>query len=229
MGYISRFTPEPDGQGDYSASPSPYELLQSAVGDLRGPDNDFAPLTSPPAVQVTEFLRAWVHDHRLAITDGSSTRSFQRTGQFGFTGVILAFIPPSRLIGSNLDVYPLPNMGTGRSPVFVHAMLGVLADSPNPELAYDAMRHLAAGLRASSILPATRISAEGVAARATELPHEGANLVEQLMKNATYSTLSRRQAGLITNGIVGNIIFGDQHPQDALQAIVDQLRADDAG
>ena len=228
MGYISRFTPEPNGQGDYSASPSPYELLQSAVGDIRGPDNDFAPLTSPPAVQVAEFLRAWVHDHRLAITDGRSTRSFQRTGQFGFAGTILAFIQPSRLIGNNFDVYPLPNMGTGRSPVFVHAMLGVLADSPNPELAYDAMRHLTAGLRASSILPATRISAEGVAARATELPPEGANLVEQLMKNATYSTLSRRQAGLITNGIVGNIIFGDQHPEDALQAIVDQLRADDA-
>ncbi len=228
MGYLSRFTPEPNGDGDYSASPSPYELLQSAVGDLRGPDNDFAPLTSPPAVQVAEFLRAWVHDHRLAITDGRSTRSFQRTGQFGFAGTILAFIPPSRLIGSNIDIYPLPNMGTGRSPVFVHAMLGVLADSPNPEIAYDALRHLAAGLRSSSILPATKISAPGVAARATELPHEGANLVELLMRNAVYSTLSRRQAGLITNAIVGNIIFGDHHPQDALQALTDQLRADDA-
>ena len=47
------------------------------------------------------------------------------------------------------------------------------------------------------------------------------------MRNATYSALSRRQAGLITNGIVGNIIFGDQHPQDSLQAIVDQLRAEE--
>ena len=201
LGYISRFTPEPDGAGDYSASPSPYELLQSAVGDLRGPDNDFAPLTSPRAVQVAEFLRAWVHDHRLAITDGRSTRSFQRTGQFGFTDTILAFLSPSLLVSNSLDVYPLPNMGTGRSPVFVHAMLGVLASSPNPELAYDALRHLAAGLRSSSVLPATRISAEGVAARAPDLPPEGANLVEQLMTNAIYSTLSRRQAGLITNGI----------------------------
>ena len=226
MGYISRFTPEPNGQGDYSASPSPYELLQSAVGDLRGPDNDFAPLTSPPAVEVAEFLRAWVHDHRLAITDGRSTRSFQRTGQFGFSGVILAFIPPSRLIGNSLDIYPLPNMGTGRSPVFVHAMLGVLASSENPELAYDALRHLAAGLRSSSVLPATRISAEGVAARAPELPPEGANLVEQLMTNAVYSTLSRREAGIITNGVVGDIVFGDQHPEDGMQAIVDRLRAE---
>ena len=226
MGYISRFTPEPNGQGDYSASPSPYELLQSAVGDLRGPDNDFAPLTSPPAVQVAEFLRAWVHDHRLAITDGRSTRSFQRTGQFGFSGVILAFIPPSRLIGNSLEIYPLPNMGTGRSPVFVHAMLGVLASSENPELAYDALRHLAAGLRSSSVLPATRISAEGVAARAPELPPEGANLVEQLMTNAVYSTLSRREAGIITNGVVGDIVFGDQHPEDGMQAIVDRLRAE---
>ena len=229
LGYISRFSPEPDGNGDYDASPSPYDLLQSAVGDLRGPGNDFAPLTSPPAVQVAEFLRAWVHDHRLAITDGRSTRSFQRSGQFGFTGAILAFISPSRLIGTNLDVYPLPNMGAGRSPVFVHAMLGVLAGAPNPEIAYDALRHLAAGLRSSSVLPATRISAEGIAARTPDLAPEDANLIEQLMNNATYSTLSRRQAGLITNHIVGNIIFGDQHPNDGMQAIVDQLRAENAG
>ena len=188
MGYISRFSPEPDGQGDYDASPSPYELLQSAVGDLRGPGGDFEPLTSQPAVQVAEFLRAWVHDHRLAITDGRSTRSFQRSGQFGFTGTILAFIPPSRLVGNSLEVYPLPNMGAGRSPVFVHAMMGLVASAQNPEIAYDALRHLAAGLRSSSVLPATRISAEGIAARTPDLAPADANLIEQLMKNATYST-----------------------------------------
>ena len=228
LGYISRFTPEPDGDGDYDASPSPYELLQSAVGDLRGPNGDFEPLTSQPAVAVAEFLRAWVHDHRLAITDGRSTRSFQRTGQFGFAGSILAFIPPSRLIGSSLEVFPLPNMGAGRSPVFVHAMLGVLASAPNPETAYDALRHLAAGLRASSVLPATRISAEGIAARTPDLAPKDANLIEQLMTNATYSTLSRREAGLITNHIVGNIIFGDQHPDEGMQAIADSLREESA-
>ena len=229
MGYISRFSPEPDGNGDYDASPSPYELLQSAVGDLRGPDNDFAPLTTPPAIAVADFLRAWVHDHRLAVTDGGSTRSFRRTGQFGFMDSILAFVPPSRLIGTSLEVYPLPNMGAGRSPVFVHAMLGVLASAPNPEIAYDALRHLAAGLRSSSVLPATRIAADGIDARTPDLAAADANLIEQLMNNATYSTLSRRQAGIITNGIVGNIIFGDQHPEEGMQALADQLRADNAG
>ena len=48
------------------------------------------------------------------------------------------------------------------------------------------------------------------------------------MTTAVYSTLSRRQAGIITNGIVGDIIFGDQHSQDALQAIADRLRAEDS-
>ena len=103
-------------------------------------------------------------------------------------------------------------------------MMGVVAGTQNPEIAYDALRHLAAGLRSSSVLPATRISAEGIAARTPDLAPEDANLVEQLMKNATYSTLSRRQAGLITNGIVGNIIFGDHHPQEGMQALVDSLR-----
>ena len=46
------------------------------------------------------------------------------------------------------------------------------------------------------------------------------------MTNAVNSTLSRRQAGLITNGIVGDIIFSNEHPQDGMQAIVDRFPAE---
>ena len=67
-----------------------------------------------------------------------------------------------------------------------------------------------------------------MAARAPDLAPEGANLVEQLMTNAVYSTLSRRQAGLITNGIGGDIIFSNERPQDRRQAIVEQLRAEES-
>ena len=67
-----------------------------------------------------------------------------------------------------------------------------------------------------------------MAARAPDLAPEGANLVEQLMTNAVYSTLSRRQAGIITNGIVGDIIFSNERPQDRMQAIVEQLRAEES-
>lgn len=46
--------------------------------------------------------------------------------------------------------------------------LSILYDNPDdPKIAADLV---AAGLRSSSILPATRISAEGVAARAPDLP-----------------------------------------------------------
>ena len=48
------------------------------------------------------------------------------------------------------------------------------------------------------------------------------------MPNAVYSTLSRRQAGIITNGVVGDIVFGDQHPQEGMQAIANRLRAEDS-
>ena len=48
------------------------------------------------------------------------------------------------------------------------------------------------------------------------------------MTNAVYSTLSRRQAGIITNGIVGDIVFGDQRPQEGMQAIADRLSAEDS-
>ena len=99
--------------------------------------------------------------------------------------------------------------------------LGILSVNPDdPKIAADP--------RLTSALPATRLSTEGVATRAPDLPPEGANPVEQLMTTAVYSTLSRRQAGIITNGIVGDIIFGDQHSQDALQAIADRLRAEDS-
>ena len=102
--------------------------------------------------------------------------------------------------------------------------LSILYESPDdPKIEADLD---AAGLRSSSLLPATRLSAEGVAARAPDLPPEGANLIEQLMINAVYATLSRRQVGIITKGVGGNIVFGDQHPQDGMQAIADRLRAD---
>ena len=48
------------------------------------------------------------------------------------------------------------------------------------------------------------------------------------MTNAVYSILSRRQAGIITNGIVADTAIGNQHPQNALQAITDRLRAEDS-
>ena len=99
--------------------------------------------------------------------------------------------------------------------------LGILSVNPDhPKIATDP--------RLTSVLPATRLSTEGVAARAPDLPSEGANLVEHLMTNTVYSTFSRPRAGIITNGIVGDIIFGDQHPQDGMQAIVEQLRAEES-
>ena len=99
--------------------------------------------------------------------------------------------------------------------------LGILYDNPDdPKIATDP--------RLTSALPATRLSTEGVATRAPDLPPEGANLVEQLMTNAVYSTLSRRQAALITNGIVGDIVFGNQHPQVGLQALTDRFPAENA-
>ena len=48
------------------------------------------------------------------------------------------------------------------------------------------------------------------------------------MTNAVYSSLSRREAGLITNGVVGDIVFGDQRPADGLQAIAERLRAENS-
>ncbi len=99
--------------------------------------------------------------------------------------------------------------------------LGIRSVNPDdPEIAADP--------RLTSALPATRLSTEGVAARARDLTPEGANLVEQLMTSAVYSTLSRSEAGLITNGVVGDIVFGDQRPDEGMQAIADRLRAEDS-
>ena len=115
-------------------------------------------------------------------------------------------------------------MGTGKSPSLAHAMLGVLADAKNPELAYDAMRYLATGLNANAVLPATRLTSSGIAARVPQLPPEGAGLVSDQMSNAVYPTVSRRETGIITNGIVGDIIFGTSPPEQGMRDIADRLR-----
>ena len=225
LGLLSTFSPEPNSSGDYAATPSPIGILLSAVGDLRGPRHDFEPLTTEAAIATARFLKAWVHDHRFAITDNRSLRPYWQERRIGLYETYLAFTRPDIFVSYGaLDVYPFPNMGTGKSPSLAHAMLGVLADAKNPELAYDAMRYLATGLNANAVLPATRLTSSGIAARVPQLPPEGAGLVADQMSNAVYPTVSRREIGIITNGIVGDIIFGTSPPEQGMRDIADRLR-----
>ncbi len=229
LGMLSIATSEPDQQGNYFAVPWPHDLLLAALGDVRGPNDDFQPLTSEPAVETARFMHAWVNDHRLAITDGSSTRAFRRQGRVGFEQTVLAFMPPNTFVSGERSLYPFPNFGSGRNPAFAHVVLGVLKSAKDPELAFDALRHLDAGLRSHALLPATRLSAEGIAARVPDLPPDAAPLVEDLMANAAYPNLSRREVVLITNGLIGGVVFGGQSPSEGMRAIVDSLRAEQAG
>ena len=225
VGMLSTFSPEPNASGDYAATPAPIAFLLSAVGDLRGPRHDFEPLTIDAAIETARFLRAWVHDYQFAVTDNRSLRLYWQQRRIGLYETYLAFTRPDIFLSHGaLDVYPFPNMGTGRSPALAHALLGVLADAKNPELAYDAMRYLAMGLNGNAVLPATRLTSSTIAARMPQLPPEGIDLVTDQMSNAVYPTVSRQEIGVITNGIVSDIIFGASPPEQGMRNIVDRLR-----
>ena len=100
----------------------------------------------------------------------------------------------------------------------------MLAEAKNPDLAYDAMRYLAEGLRANAVLPAERLTQNEVVRRVPALQPEGGELVYTQMLEAVYPSVSRRELGVITNGIIGDIVFGTASPEQGMRDIVDRLR-----
>ena len=226
LGMLSIFSPEPNSNGDYSASPAPLNFLLSATGDLRGPRDDFAPLLSDPAVEAARLLRAWVQDHQFAITDNRSIWPYFQQQRIGLFETYLAFAPLDRFASSfgSIDVYPFPTLGGAGHPAYAHLLVGVLAEAKNPDLAYDAMRYLAEGLRANAVLPAERLTQNEVVGRVPALQPEGGELVYTQMLEAVYPSVSRREVGMITNGILGDIVFGTASPEQGMRDIVDRLR-----
>ena len=226
LGMLSIFSPEPNSNGDYAASPAPLNFLLSATGDLRGALDDFAPLLSDPAVETARLLKAWVQDHQFAITDNRSIWPYFQQQRIGLFETYLAFAPLERFASSfgSIDIYPFPALGSAGHPAYAHLLVGVLAEAKNPDLAYDAMRYLAEGLRMNAVLPAERLTPNEVVRRVPALQPEGGELVYTQMLEAAYPSVSRRELGVITNGIVGDIIFGAASPEQGMRDIVDRLR-----
>ncbi len=226
LGMLSIFSPEPNSNGDYSASPAPLNFLLSATGDLRGSLDDFAPLLSGPAVETARLLKAWVQDHQFAITDNRSIWPYIQQQRIGLFETYLAFAPLDRFASSfgSIDAYPFPALGGAGHPAYAHLLVGVLAEAKNPDLAYDAMRYLAEGLRANAVLPANQLTQNEVVRRVPALQPEGGELVYAQMLEAVYPSVSRRELGVITNGIIGDIVFGGASPEQGMRDIVDRLR-----
>ena len=145
-----------------------------------------------------------------------------QTGRFGFTSAILALIPPSRLIGNSLDVYPMPNMGTGRNPAFVHVHAGRW---PVPESLNLPTMRCVTWRRVCDPVTSSRqpVSQPKAWPRAPGTwPPKVANLVEHDEQRRLLNP-QPPQVGLITNVVVGDIGFGDQRPDEGMQAIADRL------
>ncbi len=224
-GFLSTVRPEPRSNGDYVASPSPVMLLTAALGPLKAPDGSFNILETEQAVNAVEFIRELVTTHELTVVGDPSIRSLMRNRRYGMAPAALAFAGFRDLSHDSIRVYPFPDLGSGRNPAVAWGLLGILKSSKDPSSSYEALRFLEQALSEFSIFPARAVPPATIQQRLPDLSQQDAEVVVNLLNNATYATPSRREVGIIDNGIARDVQLGSVSAKDALRAIVQQLEA----
>ena len=225
IGILTQYYSEPRSTGDYVNSPPLTFMLASALGALRDEGGSFAPLVSDRAAETVEFARDWVRVHRLAVTERRDIGLYARDRKIGMWPADLGFLSPGDLPQGVTRVYPFPDMGSGANPCSVLVGIGVLSGSKEPNVVYDAMRWLDQGLAESASIPARRVSPERMKENLAELSIAEAELVVDLLEHGVYTGVSRRDAAIINNTLMREVIWGDLSPEQGLRNVVQELEA----
>ena len=213
----------------WSDAPS-FVFLQSRLGALPDAQRSFAALRSAQARATLETFQ------QLARTYGISQDQRDRNVDAydlldnGLLGLML--FPLSgrwfgNLIGSFMPsdnvLYPFPNFGDGRTPATLWMMLGMGAGRANPKVAYDALRALERHTQDPTNVPARRTSAEDLRRRFPWYRDDEAQMVVDLMHNASYVTLSRTEWGAFIAEVDVAIIVDGLSAQEALDGVTRRL------
>ena len=224
-GFVSAVRPEPRSNGDYVVSPSPVTLLTAALGPLKAPDGSFKVLETEQAIDAVQFMRELVTTYELTVVGDPSIRSVIRNRRYGMAPTALAFVGFRELSHDSIRVYPFPDLGSGRNPAVAWGLLGILKSSRDVTSSYQALRFLEQALSQFAIFPARRVPPATIHQRLPDLSQQDAEVVVNLLNNAIYTTPSRREVGIINNGIARDVQLGSVSAKEALRAIVQQLEA----
>ncbi len=218
---------EPTARGDYIVIPPVTDALLSALGGLRDSDGGFTPLQSETAREVLEFYRDLTHRHELLPIGSFDLGRYLEAGTWGLGFATVAFSQAVEF-GTNNRVYPFPNFGSGRNPAGTF-LLSVVKSAEDPDVAYDALRHLHPVMAAESALPAFRVGAESIRRLMPELHGDDEHVLVHLLENAVFYDMSLSEGYLLGNTLVRDVLLGDTDPGEGLRRAVQELQQLPAG
>ncbi len=207
-----------------------FVFLQSTLGALPDGQGSFAALRTAEARATLETFRELATgygispDQRRRRVDASDLIDDGLLGMavFGLSGrwfgnLIGSFLPSTNVL------YPFPNFGDGRTPAFLWLMLGIGAGRANPRIAYDALRALERHAAAGANVPGRRTSAEDLQRRYPSYRDDEAQMVVDLMHNASYVRLSRAEWGAFIAEVDSGIILEELSAEEALDGVARRL------
>ena len=108
-------------------------------------------------------------------------------------------------------------------------MLAIPADVPNPAVASQALGAYIRALYQVASVPALRMSVADLQTLDPFFRDGEAQMVVDLLENATYIALTRREQGVLRNTLDGGVVLNDLSPREALDEALLQLDALKAG
>ena len=214
---------EPTARGDYVVVPPVTAALLSALGGFRDSSGGFTPLESVRAREVLEYFRDLTHRHELLPVGSYDLGRYLQAGTWGLGFATVVFSQAGEF-GTNNRVYPFPNFGSGRSPTGAF-LLSVVKSAKDPDVAYDALRHLYSVIAPESTLPPYRVDAAAIRRLMPELHGDDEHVLVHLLENPVFYDTSLSEAILLGNTLVRDVLLGDTSPGDGLRRAIQELRA----
>ena len=222
-GILGAVLSEPTSRGDYLVVPPVTAALLSALGGLRDSAGGFTPLQSDKAREVLEFYGDLTHRHQLLPIGSLDFGRYLQAGTWGMGFLTIAFSDIGEFRADN-RVYPFPAFGSGRNPTSAF-LLGVVKSDRDPDVAYDALRHLYSVIAPESTLPPMRVDAPAVRRLMPELRRDDENVLVHLLENAVFFDVSRSEFDVVRNTLIRDVLLGDTNPGDGLRRAIQELQA----
>ena len=172
------------------------------------------------------FYDDLIRRHELLPVGSFDFGRYLEAGKWGLGFATIAFSQTGEF-GTNNRVYPFPNFGSGRNPAGTF-LLSVVKSAKDPDLAYDALRHLYSVIAHESSLPPFRVGAEAIRRLMPELNGDDEHVIVHLLENAVYFDLARSEFEVLSNTLVRDVLLGDTDPGDGLRRAIQELQASSA-
>ena len=204
-------------------------FLHAELGNLRISSGDYSSLKTEAAQETTQFVYDLAHAHGFSreIDDlGPWANSYWKN--ILMNGWMLHGNDTSWFRGFATDrvrICPFPVQAGSRYPVEVWGMIGISARAAYSELIYPAFQMLANKLNEVAPIPAVKVDSQAITNNVLMGTSDEHQLLVDILMNASFIQLSRRERGILTNSIDAGILANGKSADEALSDAITQLEA----